>query len=239
MLVFHATGSGGRTMESLIDAGMIAGVLDITTTELADELCGGVMSARSRAVARRCAPRRTGRCRSRLPRHGQLLGTRDRPAQYRERRFYQHNPNVTLMRTNVEENRELGCRLAKRVNQSNGPVTVLLPLGGLSMIDAGGGPFGWPEADLALFDAIRENLRRDVAVVEMKENINDTAFAERAADGVIEAPAGRTGKLTMTMPTRTKILEKLRENCPRSADHRRRRRHRHQRKDVRLLPAST
>ncbi len=108
------------------------------------------------------------------------------PPKYRERRFYQHNPNVTLMRTNVEENRELGRRLAERVNQSQGPVTVLIPLGGLSMIDAAGGPFGWPEADLALFDAIRENLRRDVAVVEMKENINDTAFAERAATELLK-----------------------------------------------------
>jgi uncharacterized protein (UPF0261 family) len=181
VLVFHATGSGGRTMESLVDAGMIAGVLDITTTELADELCGGVMSAgpeRLLAAARRGVPAVV------------VPGCLDMvnfwapdtvPPQYRERRLYQHNPNVTLMRTNVEENRELGRRLAERVNESRGKVTVLLPLGGLSMIDSPGGPFWWPEADRAMFDAIRANLRRDIPVIEMQENINDAEFADRCA----------------------------------------------------------
>ncbi len=186
VLVFHATGSGGRTMESLIDAGMIAGVLDITTTELADELCGGVMIAgpeRLLAAARRGVPAVVAPgCLDMV----NFWAPETVPVQYRERRFYQHNPNVTLMRTNVDENRALGRRLAERVNQSSGPVTVLLPVGGLSMIDAVGGPFWWPEADRALFDAIREYLRRDVVVVEMDENINDAAFADRAAEELIK-----------------------------------------------------
>jgi uncharacterized protein (UPF0261 family) len=186
VLVFHATGSGGRTMESLVDSGMIAGVLDITTTELADELCGGVMSAgpeRLLAAARHGVPAVV------------VPGCLDMvnfwapdtvPAQYRGRRFYQHNPNVTLMRTNVEDNRELGRRLAERVNLSRGKVTVVLPLGGLSMIDSPGGAFWWPEADQALFDAIRGNVRREIEVIEMKENINDAAFADRCAAELIK-----------------------------------------------------
>jgi uncharacterized protein (UPF0261 family) len=181
VIVFHATGSGGRTLESLVEAGMIAGVLDITTTELADELCGGVMSAgpeRLMSAARRGVPAVV------VPGCLDMVnfwGPDTVPQQYRERRLYPHNPNVTLMRTNVEENRELGRRLAERVNQSRGPVTVLLPLGGLSMIDSAGGTFWWPEADRALFDAIRENLRRDIPVIETNQNINEPAFADRCA----------------------------------------------------------
>jgi uncharacterized protein (UPF0261 family) len=186
VLVFHATGSGGRTMESLVEAGMIAGVLDITTTELADELCGGVMSAgpeRLLAAARRGVPAVIAPgCLDMV----NFWGPDTVPPQYRERRLYQHNPNVTLMRTNVEENRELGRRLAERVNESRGTVTVLLPLGGLSMIDSPGGPFWWPEADRALFDCIRANLRREIAVVELEENINEPAFADRCAAELIK-----------------------------------------------------
>jgi uncharacterized protein (UPF0261 family) len=181
VLVFHATGSGGRTMEELIAAGLVAGVLDITTTEWADELCGGVMSAgpaRLGAAARRDVPA--------IVAPGCLdmvnFWSRDTvPERYRDRRLYQHNPNVTLMRTNVEENRQLAELIANKLNASRGPVTVLLPLHGLSMIGKPDGPFHWPEADEALFAGLKEHLRAGIDVIELAANINDAAFAESCA----------------------------------------------------------
>jgi uncharacterized protein (UPF0261 family) len=181
VLVFHATGSGGRTMEELIDAGLVAGVLDITTTEWADELCGGVMSAgptRLEAAARRGVPAVV------------VPGCLDMvnfwapdsvPEKYRGRKAYQHNPNVTLMRTNVEENARLGEIIAEKLNASRGPVSVLLPLEGLSVIGKPGGPFHWPEADGALFAALEKQLRRGIEVIKIDANINDAAFADACA----------------------------------------------------------
>jgi uncharacterized protein (UPF0261 family) len=179
VLVFHATGSGGRTMEELIDADLVAGVLDITTTEWADEVCGGVMSAgpsRLEAAARRGVPA--------VVAPGCLdmvnFWSRDSvPERYRDRKFYQHNPNVTLMRTNVEENRRLAELIAEKLNASRGPLTVLLPRGGLSMIGKPDGPFHWPEADHALIDGLKSQLRAGIDVIELEANINDAAFAER------------------------------------------------------------
>ena len=152
VLVFHATGTGGRTMESLIRAGHIAGVLDITTTEWADELVGGVLAAgphRLEAAARQGVPAVvTPACLDMV----NFWAPDTVPEKFRDRTFYPHNPNITLMRTTPDECRQLGQILAEKLNLSTGPVTVLLPLQGWSVIDAPGGPFWWPEADLALHD---------------------------------------------------------------------------------------
>lgn len=181
VLVFHATGTGGRTMESLVAEGLIAGVLDITTTEWADELVGGVLSAgpqRLEAAARAGVPAVV------------VPGCLDMvnfwapdtvPEKFRGRTFYQHNPNITLMRTTAEECRRLGAILAEKLNRSTGPVSVLIPRGGLSMIDAEGGPFWDPAADGALFDALKENLRADIRVIELEANINEPQFARACA----------------------------------------------------------
>jgi uncharacterized protein (UPF0261 family) len=185
VLVFHATGQGGRTMESLIDAGLVSGVLDVTTTEWADELVGGVMAAgpsRLEAAARMGVPAVV------FPGCLDMVNfnaPETVPAAFAGRRFYQHNPNVTLMRTNVEENRRLGAILAEKLNGSRGPVTVFLPLRGLSVIGAPGGAFHFPEADQALFAALRAGLRSDIPVVEADTNINDPDLARRAAETLL------------------------------------------------------
>lgn len=180
VLVFHATGTGGTTMESFIADGLIRGVLDITTTELADELVGGVLSAgpdRLTAASLCSVPQ--------VISIGALdmvnFGPRDTvPAKFADRRFYQHNPTVTLMRTTPSENALLGAEIAAKANAARGPTAVLLPLRGISAIDAEGKPFWWPEADLALFDAIRKNLAGHIKLIELEAHINDPIFAETA-----------------------------------------------------------
>jgi uncharacterized protein (UPF0261 family) len=182
-LVFHMTGVGGRSLEQLIRQGWVDGVLDVTTTELADDLVGGVFSA---------GPERlTGAAAMGVPQVvsvGALdmvnFGPADTvPAQFASRRFHRHNAAVTLMRTTPEECAELGRRLALRVSASTGPAAVFLPLGGISMIATPGGPFFDPEADRALFDAIRSTLDRDrVRLVELDAHINDPAFASAMVD---------------------------------------------------------
>ena len=185
VLVFHATGAGGQTMESLVAAGFVSAVLDVTTTELADELVGGVMSAgptRLQAAARAGVPTVVAPgCLDMV----NFWGPESIPEKFRGRRFYRHNPNVTLMRTTPEENRELGRRLAERLNASVGPVAVYLPAKGISGISAPGQPFHWPEADHALFRAIKETVRPGIQVVELDANINDRAFAEAASEGLL------------------------------------------------------
>jgi uncharacterized protein (UPF0261 family) len=180
VLVFHATGNGGLAMESLIRDGLIAGVLDITTTELADELVGGVLSAgpeRLTAAAHRGVPQVVS------------VGALDMvnfhapetiPDRFRARRFYRHNPTVTLMRTTPQENERLGEEIARKVSASTGPAAVLLPLRGVSAIDAAGQPFDDPQAREALFAAIRANLI-DIELIELDRHINDPEFAEAAA----------------------------------------------------------
>jgi uncharacterized protein (UPF0261 family) len=108
------------------------------------------------------------------------------PREFEGRKFYQHNPNITLMRTTPDECRRLGEILAEKLNLSTGPVTVLIPLGGVSMIDAPGGPFWWPEANAALFESLKSNLRRDIPVIEMDSNVNDPQFARRCAEALLE-----------------------------------------------------
>jgi uncharacterized protein (UPF0261 family) len=186
VLVFHATGTGGRTMESLIAAGRIAGVLDITTTEWADQLVGGVLAAgpeRLEAAARHGVPAVVAPgCLDMV----NFWAPETVPERFRQRTFYPHNANVTLMRTTPDECRQLGSILAEKLNLSTGPVTVLLPLQGWSMIDAPGEPFWWPEADHALRESLQEKLRPDVRVVELNVNVNDPRFARCAAESLLE-----------------------------------------------------
>lgn len=185
VLVFHATGTGGMTMESFIQDGIIQGVLDITTTELADELVGGILSAgpdRLTAAGLRGVPQ--------VISLGALdmvnFGPRDTvPEKFKERRFYQHNANVTLMRTTPEENDQLGKEIAQKASAARGPTTVLVPLRGVSAIDKEGQPFWWPEADQALFQSLRHWMSPSVKLVELDLHINDTVFAKVAAETLL------------------------------------------------------
>jgi uncharacterized protein (UPF0261 family) len=191
VLVFHATGTGGRTMESLIEAGMITGVLDLTTTEWADELVGGILAAgpsRLEAAARQGTPAvvSTG-CLDMVN-----FGPRESvPLKFGGRLFYQHNPQVTLMRTTVEENLELGRILAEKLNGSRGPVSVLLPLRGGSIIGAPGGPFHDSAADAALFSSLKAALRPDIPVHELDCAINAPEFADVCVDELLAHLDGR------------------------------------------------
>ena len=185
VLVFHATGTGGRTMESLIESGMVAGVLDITTTEWADELVGGVLGA---GPTRLDAAAKIGTPAIIAPGCLDMVnfGPRETvPAKFSGRKFYQHNPQVTLMRTTPEECAQLGRILAEKVNAYRGPITVLLPLRAISIISAPGGAFHWPEADAALFTAIKNHLRAGIPLIEMDAVINDPAFAEACANALL------------------------------------------------------
>jgi uncharacterized protein (UPF0261 family) len=181
-LTFHATGVGGRSMESLIRSGMIQAVADITTTELADDLVGGVCSAgpeRLTAAAEAGVPQVVS------------LGALDMvnfgppetvPARFAGRLFHAHNPNVTLMRTSTGECTELGRRIAAKLNAARAPVVLLVPLRGLSQISTTGQPFHDPQADAALFDSLRECLGSNVEVREFDADINDPQLSTVAAD---------------------------------------------------------
>ncbi len=187
VLVFHATGTGGRTMESLIESGLVAGVLDLTTTEWADELVGGVLTAgpkRLEAAARGGVPAIVAPGCLDMVNFGPPETV---PARFKGRRFYQHNPQVTLMRTTPAECAELGRILAEKVNLSIGPVTVLLPRKAISVISEPGGAFHDPEADAALFSGIKRHLRSDIPVVEMDAAINDPVFAGACAGALLDS----------------------------------------------------
>lgn len=185
VLVFHATGNGGQAMESLIEDGLIAGVLDITTTELADELVGGVLSAGPRrltAAARRGVPQ--------VVSVGALdmvnFGPRETvPEKFRERRFHIHNPTVTLMRTTPDENASLGREIGTKVAASTGPAAILLPLRGVSAIDRSGQSFDDPAARESLFAAIRAH-HGPTPLIELDLHINDDSFATAAAEKLLE-----------------------------------------------------
>jgi uncharacterized protein (UPF0261 family) len=188
VLVFHATGAGGRAMETLVADGLVEAVLDITTTEWADELCQGIFSAgteRLDAPGQRGAP------------HLIVPGCVDManfgapstvPEKYRQakRLFYEWNPSVTLMRTNVEENRRMGEIFAQKANAAKGPVAFLIPLNGVSMLDGDGQMFCDRAADRAMFDAIKANLNPGIPVVELDLNINDPPFAAKAVEMMLE-----------------------------------------------------
>ena len=184
-LVFHATGNGGQAMETLISEGLIAGVLDLTTTELADEACGGFLTAgpeRLTAAGKAGVPQVVS------------VGAIDMvnfyapdtvPAKYKGRKFYPHNPVVTLMRTTPEENGRIGADLGSKVAAARGPKAILLPKKGLSAIDAAGQPFDDPEARQALYAAIREHAK-GVEILELDNHINDPEFADAAVRKLLE-----------------------------------------------------
>ena len=190
VLVFHATGTGGRTMESLIGDGFIAASLDITTTELADHVCGGVFSV---GPERCLAASRAGIPAVLVPGCVDManFGSHETvPEKYRQRLLYDWNPNVTLLRTNVEENSTIGELIAVAANQATAPVAIALPLKGVSMLDSPGNAFWDPAADQACFEAIRRTVRPDIRVVEADHNINDPEFADLVADLLLEYLAG-------------------------------------------------
>jgi uncharacterized protein (UPF0261 family) len=183
-IVFHAVGSGGQAMEAMVDAGLIDGVVDVTTSELTDELCGGVFSA---GPDRLTAAGRAGIPQVVVPGALEVInfGPRDTvPAHLDvpERTIVVHNPSVCAVRTNAAESAELGRILATKVNAATGPTAVLLPLGGLSKYEAPGGPYVDPVADAALFDAIRATLRPGIELREVDANVNDPAFADAAVE---------------------------------------------------------
>jgi uncharacterized protein (UPF0261 family) len=183
-LVFHATGTGGQSMEKLLDDGLIGGVIDLTTTEVCDHLFGGVLACtddRFGAVVRSQAPY-VGSC-------GALdmvnFGAMETvPAQYRGRKLYPHNPQVTLMRTTVEENIQQARWIANRLNQCTGEVRFLLPLGGVSALDAPGQPFWDPEADAALFETLASEFQQTDyrKLVRLPFHINDPNFAQAGVE---------------------------------------------------------
>jgi uncharacterized protein (UPF0261 family) len=185
VLVFHATGTGGMAMEGLIESGFITAVLDITTTELCDRLVGGVLAAgpdRLEVAGRRGLPQ--------VVSLGALdmvnFGARETvPPQFEGRNLYVHNPSVTLMRTTPEECAELGRTIARKLAGASGPVALFVPLKGVSAIDVEGGPFHDPDADEALFRALRENLSANVELHELEYNVNDPDFAIAMVDRLL------------------------------------------------------
>ena len=182
VLVFHATGTGGRAMEALVAGGFLAGVLDATTTELCDELVGGVLSAgpdRLEAAGRAGLPQVVSLGALDMVNFGARATV---PPKFEDRNLYVHNPSITLMRTTPEECAELGRRIARKLSAATGPVALFVPLGGVSMIDAEGQPFHDPGADAALFGALREGLGENVELVELDNNVNDEAFADAMAE---------------------------------------------------------
>ena len=186
VLVFHATGTGGQSMEALVEGGYLAGVLDLTTTELADELVGGVLSAgpdRLEAAGRAGLPQ--------VVSLGALdmvnFGPRDSvPASFEGRNLYVHNPTVTLMRTSPDESRELGRQIGRKLSAATGPTALFVPLKGVSMIAVEGQPFHDPAADAALQEGLAEGLDAGVERHDLDLDVNDEAFAVAMADRLHE-----------------------------------------------------
>ncbi|MDU0201946.1 MULTISPECIES: Tm-1-like ATP-binding domain-containing protein [Paenibacillus] len=185
LLVFHATGTGGLAMEELIKAGYIKGVADITTTELADHLVGGIFDAGPNRLE---AAGITG-----IP-QVVSVGALDMvnfgppetvPAQFKERIFYQHNPTTTLMRTTVAENRELGRLFATKLNAGTAPTIVVFPKAGVSLLDMDSKPFEGKEERQALYEGIKEHLRSNIPMIDMEQDINDPAVADVIADNLL------------------------------------------------------
>ncbi len=188
VLVFHATGTGGKAMENLVDEGLVDAVLDITTTEWADTICGGVFDA---GPERLDAPGKKGIPHLIVPGCVDManFGAKETiPHKYKEtgRIFYEWNPSVTLMRTNLEENQKMGEIFAKKANAARGPVAFLLPLRGVSILDGEGQPFCDREADLAMFSSIRANLNNSIPIEEIDCNINDPKFSKKAVEMMLD-----------------------------------------------------
>ena len=188
VLVFHATGTGGRAMESLIDEGLVDACLDITTTEWADTICGGIMDAgedRLSAAGRRGIPHLI------VPGCIDMVnfgGLDTVPPQYRkaDRLFYEWNPTTTLMRTNVAENQRLGEVFARKANEARGPVAILIPQRGYSILDGDGERFCDRDADQAFVASLRQHLQNHIQVVEVATNINDREFSDRAVEMLLK-----------------------------------------------------
>lgn len=187
VLVFHANGAGGRAMEKLIGQGLFAGVLDLTTTEWCDQLVGGIMGAgehRSEAAGRLGIPQVVSVGAMDMVNFGDYGSVPDR---FRTRRLYRHNPSITLMRTTEEENYAAGRKLCEKLNEARGLAAMLLPLGGVSALDAPGEPFEGAKEDEALFKSIRETLdQRRVRLIESEFAINDERFAILAAETLLD-----------------------------------------------------
>jgi uncharacterized protein (UPF0261 family) len=187
VLVFHATGTGGQAMEQLIEDGAIQAVLDLTTTELADELVGGVLSAgphRLEAAGRKGIPQLVCPGAIDMVNFGPAETV---PVKFRTRKLYVHNPTVTLMRTTPDECAAIGRITATRLNRATGPVTVLIPLQGVSAIDKLGGPFYSPEALDSYRAALKATLRSSIKLVELDAHINDDSFARAATDLLLQS----------------------------------------------------
>ncbi|GGG22663.1 Tm-1-like ATP-binding domain-containing protein [Paenibacillus abyssi] len=204
VLVFHATGAGGKMMEALIEEGYVDAVLDLTTTELADEICGGMMSAgetRLTAAARMGIPQVIAPGCLDMVNFGPRLSV---PQHYNKagRNFYSWNPSNTLMRTNRHENRMIGEQIALRLNAAKGPVKVLLPLQGLSLLDEDGQPFCDRTADKVLFDTLKDMLLPHIEIIEINEAINHPTFADKAVEVLLD----------LLIPKYSMILNKEREN---------------------------
>ena len=186
VLVFHATGTGGKCMEALIDQGFIKGVLDLTTTEWCDEVVGGVLNAgpdRLTAAGKNGIPQVVSVGALDMVNFGPMDTV---PAQFKDRNLYKHNPTVTLMRTTADELKSIGHEIATRLTDATGKTTLMLPLKGVSMIDVEGQPFYDAEADKVLFDTLRTELEgSDVEIVELDTDINDKEFAVAAAKKLI------------------------------------------------------
>ena len=185
-IVFHATGTGGRAMENLVEQGVIDAVLDVTTTEWADELVGGVLNAgpdRLDAAAETGTPQVVSVGALDMVNFGPKESV---PEEFRERNLHVHNPQVTLMRTTPEECAELGEIIAEKLNAATGPTALALPLDGVSMLSVEGEDFYAPEADDALFEALREHLDDDVELIEVDADVNDDRFARTIAETLDE-----------------------------------------------------
>lgn len=178
VLVFHATGAGGKAMEELINGGFIKGVLDVTTTEWCDELVGGVLSAgpnRLEAAAKVGIPQVVSTGALDMVNFGPIETL---PEKFKNRNIYKHNATVTLMRTTVEENQQLGEIIANKLNMAKGNTTLFLPLRGVSLIDVEGQPFYGPDEDQELFNTLRKNIdKQKIELFEMDTDINDEKFA--------------------------------------------------------------
>jgi uncharacterized protein (UPF0261 family) len=191
VLVFHATGSGGQSMEALASGGYFDGVLDLTTTELADDLVGGVFSAgpqRLEAVGNAGVPQVVSLGALDMVNFGPQSTV---PEQFRDRNLYVHNPSVTLMRTTPDECAELGRRIGQKLRAATGPLAVFIPRGGVSAIATRGGVFDDEMADKALFDNLLDQLGDNIEVIDSERDINDPEFAEAMANRLLELIAGQ------------------------------------------------
>lgn len=187
VLVFHCTGTGGKTMESLVNAGLITGVLDLTTTEWCDTTVGGIMAAgehRNEAAALNGIPAVVSVGATDMVNFGPFDSL---PEKFKGRNFYKHNLTTTLMRTSKEECKNIGLKLSEKLNMSTSKTTLFLPLKGVSMIDSEGQPFYGPEEDKVLFDTLKSNItNKNVNIVEMNNDINDEEFAISCAKRLVE-----------------------------------------------------